>query len=86
MKITLAVQGNTVTYENDAETNISEMWIVFGDGEAGDEFCYARTRQDFIGWAFHLIQQTGGILKLNGQQIYVAIFEGIDVSAEKYDT
>ena len=76
MKITFELQGNTLEYENDAVTDELEMGHAFGDGEEGREYCYAQTWQDFIGIAFHLVQQTGGILKLNGQQIYAANFEG----------
>lgn len=75
MKITLALQGNTLTYENDAVSDMSEMGNAFGDGEDDNAFCCARTWQDFIGRAFHLIQQTGGLLTLNGQQISAAKFE-----------
>lgn len=76
MKITFELQGNTLEYENDAVTDELEMGHAFGDGEEGHEYCYAQTWQDFIGIAFHLVQQTGGILKLNGQKIYAANFEG----------
>jgi hypothetical protein len=86
MKITLNLQGNTLEYENDAVSDMSEMGLAFGDGEEGHEFCYARTWQDFIGRAFHLIQQTGGVLKLNGQQIGATCFEGTDGSAVTKDT
>ena len=81
MKITLNLQGNTLEYENDAVTNMSEMGHAFGDGEEGNEFCYAQTWQDFIGRAFHLIQQTGCVLKLNGQQIGASSFESTDGNA-----
>ena len=74
MKITFELQGNTLEYENDAVTDESEMGHAFGDGEEGHEYCYAQTWQDFIGTAFHLIQQTGGNLMLNGQQIHAASF------------
>lgn len=75
MKITLFLQGNTLSYENDDVSDASEMGHAFGDGELGHEYCYAQTWQDFIGTALHLIQQTGGLLKLNGQQISAACFE-----------
>jgi hypothetical protein len=78
MKITLALQDNTLEYENDAVSDMSEMGLAFGDGEVGNEFCYANTWQDFIGKAFHLIQQTGGVLKLNGQHIGASSFESTD--------
>lgn len=86
MKITLVLQGNTLTYENDAVSDITEMGHAFGDGEEGNEFCYARTWQDFIGRALHLIQQTGGVLKLNAQQISASCFEGTDGRAVTNDT
>ncbi|HPX89104.1 MAG TPA: hypothetical protein PL133_07545 [Methylophilaceae bacterium] len=60
--------------------------MAFGDGEEGNEFCFSGTWQDFIGRAFHLIQQTGGILMLNGQQISAACFESTDGSAVTNDT
>ncbi|MDO9050659.1 MAG: hypothetical protein Q7U70_04120 [Methylotenera sp.] len=85
MKITFELQGNTLEYENDAVTDASEMGHAFGDGEEGHEYCYAQTWQDFIGTAFHLIQQTGGNLMLNGQQIHAASFEetnGMPVTKE----
>jgi hypothetical protein len=84
--ITLDFQGNTLEYENDAVTNMSEMGHAFGDGEEGNEFCYAQTWQDFIGRAFHLIQQTGGVLKLNGQQIGASSFESTDGNAVTKNT
>jgi hypothetical protein len=83
MKITFELQGNTLEYENDAVSDMSEMGLAFGDGE---EFCYAQTWQDFIGRAFHLIQQTGGILKLNGTQISASSFEETNGSAVTRDT
>ena len=86
MKITCELQGNTLEYENDAVTDDEEMGLAFGDGEEGHEFCYAQTWQDFIGTAFHLIQQTGGVLKLNGQQISAASFKGTDGSSVTKDT
>ncbi|PPD45749.1 MAG: hypothetical protein CTY12_06900 [Methylotenera sp.] len=86
MKITLNLQGNTLEYENDAVLDITEMGHAFGDGEDGNEFCYARTWQDFIGRAFHFIQQTGGVLKLNGQQIGAYSFESTNGNAVKRDT
>jgi hypothetical protein len=76
MKITLVLQGNILTYENDAITEVLEMGHAFGDGEEGHEFCKAQTWQNFIGTALHLIQQTGGVLTLNGQEISAATFEG----------
>lgn len=75
MKITLVLQGNTLSYENNSVSDESEMGHAFGDGEFGHEYCYAQTWQDFIGTALHLIQQTGGLLKLNGQQISATSFE-----------
>lgn len=86
MKVTFELQGNTLTYENDAVSDISEMGHAFGDGEVDNEFCYAKTWQNFIGRAFHLIQQTGGILKLNGQQISAACFEVTNGSSVTSDT
>ena len=86
MKITLDLQGNTLTYENDAVSDITEMGHAFGDGEEGNEFCYARTWQDFIGRVLHLIQQTGGVLKLNGQQIGASRFESTDGNAVTKNT
>jgi len=86
MKIIFELQGNTLTYENDAVSDEVEMGYAFGDGEDGNEFCYAITWQDFIGRAFHLIQQTGGVLKLNGQQISASSFEGTNGSAVTKDT
>jgi hypothetical protein len=86
MKITFELQGNTLEYENDAVNDASEMGCAFGDGEEGHEYCYASTWQDFIGTAFHLIQQTGGLLKLNGQQISAASFADTDGSSVKKDT
>lgn len=93
MKITLVLQGNirqtacnTLTYENDAITEVAEMGHAFGDGEEGHEFCKAQTWQDFIGTALHLIQQTGGVLTLNGQQIGVACFDGTNGSSVTIDT
>lgn len=78
MEITLAFQGNTITYENDAVTEASDMSHAFGDGEAGNEFCYAQNWQDFIGMALHLIQQTGGVLRVNDQIIHAARLEDTD--------
>jgi hypothetical protein len=86
MKINLVLQGNKLTYENDAVSDITEMGHAFGDGEDGSEFCYARTWQDFIGRAFHLIQQTGGVLNLNGTQIGAVCFEDTDGSAVTNNT
>lgn len=37
MKITSALQGNTISYENDFVTDASEMGHAFGDGELGHE-------------------------------------------------
>ena len=74
MKITFELQGNTLEYENDDVSESSEMGHAFGDGEEGHENCFATTWQNFIGTAFHLIQQTGGILKLNGVPIHAANF------------
>ena len=70
MKLTVKLQGNTLSYENSAIEQASEMGFAFSDGER--EYCYAQNWQDFIGAAFHLIQQTGGVLMLNGQQINAA--------------
>ena len=86
MKITFELQGNTLEYENDAVTDEVEMGLAFGDGEEGYEFCNARTWQDFIGTAFHLIQQTGGVLKLNGQQISAICLEVTDGRSVTGDT
>jgi hypothetical protein len=86
MKITLDLQGNTLTYENDVVSDLSQMGHAFGDGKEGNEFCYARTWQDFIGRAFHLIQQTGGILKLNGQQISAVTFADSNGNSVTQDT
>lgn len=86
MKITFELQGNTITYENDAVSDLSQMGHAFGDGEDDNEFCYATTWQDFIGRAFHLIQQTGGVLTLNGQQISAAKFEDTNGSAVTRNT
>jgi hypothetical protein len=86
MKITFELQGNTLTYENDAVSDLSQMGHAFGDGEDDNEFCYARTWQDFIGRAFHLIQQTGGVLQLNGQQICAATFEDTNGNSVTSDT
>lgn len=83
MRIAFELQGNMLEYENDDVTDTSEMGHAFGNGEEGHEYCYARTWQDFIGTALHLIQQTGGILILNGQQISAAKFSdtaGISVT------
>lgn len=83
MRIAFKLQGNMLEYENDAVTDTSEMGHAFGDGEEGHEYCYAQTWQDFIGTAFHLIQQTGGTLILNGQKISAAKFSdtaGISVT------
>lgn len=86
MKITFELQGNTLAYENDAVANESEMGFAFSDGEDGHEYCYATTWQDFIGTTFHLIQQTGGTLTLNGQQINAATFEDTNGSPVTKDT
>jgi hypothetical protein len=72
LKITFELQGNTLEYENDDVSDSSEMGHAFGDGEEGHEYCYATTWQEFIGTAFHLIQQTGGILILNGLRIHAS--------------
>lgn len=74
MKVTFELQGNTIEYNNDGVTDESEMAIAFSDGEEGHEYCYARHWQNCIGVAFHLIQQTGGNLTLNGKQICAASF------------
>lgn len=50
MKITLALQSHTITFENDAVSDVSEMGHAFGDNEEGNVCCYAR-----ICGAFHLI-------------------------------
>ena len=86
MKITFELQGNTLEYENDAVTDTSEMGHAFGDGEEGHEYCYATTWQDFIGTAFHLIQQTGGILKLNGVSIHAANLSDTNGSSVTIET
>lgn len=74
MRIAFELQGNMLEYENDTVTDTSEMGHAFGDGEEGHEYCYARTWQDFIGTAFHLMQQTGGTLSVNGYSIKAAKF------------
>ena len=86
MKITLALQGNNVSYENDFVTDASEMGHAFGDGEEGHEYCYATTWQEFIGRAFHLIQQTGGILSINGHDIQAVSFSDTDGRSATPDT
>ncbi|MDO9050876.1 MAG: hypothetical protein Q7U70_05245 [Methylotenera sp.] len=86
MKISLELQGNTLEYENDAVTESSEMWHAFGDGEEGHEYCYATSWQDFIGTAFHLIQQTGGNLLLNGVSIHAANFSDTNGSSVTKET
>lgn len=86
MKITFKLQGNTLEYENDAVTDSSEMGHAFGDGEDGHEYCYATTWQDFIGTAFHLMQQTGGILILNGANIHAASFGDTNGSSVTIET
>ena len=86
MKITFELQGNTLEYENDTVTESSEMGHAFGNGEEGHEYCYATTWQDFIGTAFHLIQQTGGILKLNGVNIHAANFSDTNGSSVTKET
>lgn len=86
MKITFELQGNTLEYENDAVTELSEMGHAFSDGEEGHEYCYATTWQDFIGTAFHLIQQTGGILKLTGICIHAANFSDTNGRSVTRDT
>jgi hypothetical protein len=86
LKITFELQGNTLEYENDAVTDASEMGHAFGDGEEGHEYCYATKWQDFIGTAFHLIQQTGGILRLNGVPIHAAKFSDTKGSSVTKET
>ena len=86
MKISFELQGNTLEYENDAVTESSEMGHAFGDGEEGHEYCNATTWQDFIGTAFHLIQQTGGILILNGVNIHAANFSDTNGSSVTRET
>ena len=86
MKITFELQGNTLEYENDDVSDSSEMGHAFGDGEEGHEYCYATTWQDFIGTAFHLIQQTGGILKLNSVYIHAANFSDTNGSSVTEET
>jgi len=86
MKLTLVLQGNTLTYENDAVNDASEMGHAFGDGEEGHEYCHAKTWQDFIGTAFHLIQQTGGKLSVNGYVIHAANFADTDGSSVSPET
>ena len=78
MEVTLAFKGNTITYENDAITEAADMGHAFGDGEAGHEFCYAQNWPNFIGTALHLIQQTGGVLRVNDQIISAARLEDTD--------
>lgn len=86
MKITFELQGNILEYENDAVTDASEMGHAFSDGEEGHEFCYATTWQEFIGTAFHLIQQTGGILIINGVPIHAANFSDTNGRSVTRDT
>ena len=74
MRIAFELQGNRLEYENDAVTDALEMGFAFGDGEEGHEYCYAHTWQAFIGRAFHLMQQTGGTLSVNGYAIKAAKF------------
>ncbi len=62
------------------------MGFAFSDGEDGHEYCYATTWQAFIGTAFHLIQQTGGTLTLNGQHINAAAFADTKGSPATTDT
>ncbi len=70
MKLTVTLENNTLSYENSAIEQASEMGFAFSDGER--EYSYAQDWRDFIGTALHLIQQTGGVLMLNGQQISAA--------------
>jgi hypothetical protein len=86
LKITFELQGNTLEYVNDAVSETSEMGHAFGDGEDGHEYCYATTWQDFIGTAFHLIQQTGGMLILNGVSIHAANFSDTNGSSVTKET
>ncbi len=86
MEITLAFKGNTITYENDSVTEASDMGHAFGDGEAGHEFCYAQNWPNFIGTALHLIQQTGGVLRINDKIIRAASFEDADGRPVKANT
>lgn len=86
MKITFELQGNTLEYENDAVTESSEMGHAFGDGEEGHEYCFATTWQDFIGTAFHLIQQTGGNLILNSVNIHAPNFRDTNGSSATRET
>lgn len=86
MKITFELQGNTLEYENDAVSDSSEMGHAFGDGEVGHEYCYATTWQDFIGTAFHLIQQTGGVLILNGLRIHATNLKDTNGSSMTKET
>lgn len=76
MKLTVTLQGNTLSYENSAIEQASEMGFAFSDGER--EYCCAQNWWDFIGTAFHLIQQTGGVLLLNGQQINAVCLAATD--------
>ena len=86
MKVTFELEGNTLTYENDAVNDASEMGHAFGDGEEGHEYCHAQNWQDFIGTAFHLIQQTGGSLSVNGYVIQAANFHDTDGSSASPET
>jgi len=86
LKITFELQGNILEYENDAVTDASEMCHAFSDGEEGHEYCYATSWQDFIGTAFHLIQQTGGILRLNGVSIHASNFSDTNGSSVTKET
>ncbi len=76
MKLTVTLENNTLSYENSAIEQASEMGVAFSDGEW--EYGHAQNWRDFIGTALHLIQQTGGVLMLNGQQINAASLAATD--------
>lgn len=84
MKLTVTLENNTLSYENSAIEQASEMGFAFSDGEL--EYCRAQDWRDFIGTAFHLIQQTGGVLMLNGQQINAACLEATNGRPVTVDT
>ena len=84
MKLTVTLENNTLSFENSAIEQASEMGFAFSDGER--EYCYAQNWRDFIGTAFHLIQQTGGVLLLNGQQINAVCLASTDGRPVTVDT
>lgn len=84
MKLTVTLENNTLSYENSAIEQASEMGFAFSDGDR--EYCCAQDWRDFIGTALHLIQQTGGVLMLNGQQINAASLASTNGQPVKRDT